>query len=165
MSRERVACYVADENRVSPCLQRVGVYETLARNPANCHYPATANLCVIRPEIISELNLDDRYFSVVFPMILLVFLFLCFVQKGRQQMESILQVCQLTELKQTKTWENFQTDSGISMRHSYQTIWELRNCREWPSGKTGSEIKLLIRVTKRPVRVGVHCQARCDRNP
>ena len=38
--------------------------------------------------------------------------------------QSILQVCQLTELKQNKDGKNTQTDSGTSMRHSCQKTWE-----------------------------------------
>ena len=37
---------------------------------------------------------------------------------------SILQCCQLTELKQTKEWEGTQIDFGLSMRHSCQKTWE-----------------------------------------
>ena len=41
-----------------------------------------------------------------------------------QAQDSILQVCQLTELKQIKKWEGTQTSSGASMRHSCQKTWE-----------------------------------------
>ena len=41
-----------------------------------------------------------------------------------QAEDSILQVRQLRELKQTKEWESYQTDSGISTGHSCKKIWE-----------------------------------------
>ena len=36
------------------------------------------------------------------------------------------------------------------MRHSCQKTWELNHCREWPAGKTESEIKLLIQENSKP---------------
>ena len=66
-----------------------------------------------------------------------------------QAVDSILQVCQLTELKQTKEWERYPTRS----RHLYETLLPEnlgQHCREWPAGKTESEIKLLIQENSKP---------------
>ena len=62
-----------------------------------------------------------------------------------QAEDSVLQVCQLTELKQTKarSRKGTQTDSGISVRHFCQKTWE-STVENGQKGKTGSEIKLLI---------------------
>ena len=60
-----------------------------------------------------------------------------------QAENSILQVCQLTELKQTKEWERYPT----RFWHLYKTLLPEnlgKHCREWPAGKTESEIKLLF---------------------
>ena len=106
------------------------------------------------------------------------------VQTGTGQVlcqaeDSILQVCQPTELKQTKEWKRYPN----WFRRLYETLLleNLEKCRrEWPAGKAESEIKLLIQeysrkqqtarphsehwwlCHQRPVRVGLHCQARCD---
>ena len=96
-----------------------------------------------------------------------------------QAEDSILQVCQLTELKQTKEWERYPN----RFRRLYETLLPEnlgKHCREWSAGKTQSEINLLIQENcktarhhsvhwwlrhQRPVRVGLHCQARCDYHP
>ena len=57
--------------------------------------------------------------------------------------DSILQVCQLTELKQTKEWERYPN----RFRRLYETFLPEnlgKHCQEWSAGKTESEIKLLI---------------------
>ena len=55
--------------------------------------------------------------------------------------DAMLQVCHLTELKQTKAGKVLKP-LGVSMR---QLLPEKlgKHCREWPAGKTESEIKLL----------------------
>ena len=45
-----------------------------------------------------------------------------------------MQVCQLTELKQTKGWERYHPDSGISVRPSCQKNFGKR-CPQWPAVK------------------------------
>ena len=55
-----------------------------------------------------------------------------------------------------------------------------KHCREWPAGKTETDIKPLMQqnkkpqdlivyadesVTNRPVKSGLHCQAKCDYHP
>ena len=60
-----------------------------------------------------------------------------------QTEDSILQVCQLTELKQTMELERY---SNLFWR-LYETLLPenvRKHCREWPAGKTESEVKLLI---------------------
>ena len=74
-----------------------------------------------------------------------------------QAEDSILQVCQLTELKQQQpTTKNKTTkqQQGVGklpkpiptslQEHPCQKTWELMYSREWPAGKTDSEIKLPI---------------------
>ena len=61
----------------------------------------------------------------------------------------MLQVCQLTELKQTKEWERYPN----RFRRLYETLLPEnlgKRCREWPAGKTESEIKLLIQENSKP---------------
>ena len=61
--------------------------------------------------------------------------------------DSILQVCQLTELKQTKVWERHTN----RFRCLYETLLPEnleKHCREWPTDKTESEIKLFIILRK-----------------
>ena len=63
--------------------------------------------------------------------------------------DSVLQVCQLTELKQTKEWERYPH----RCRRFYETLLPenlAKHCREWPAGKTESEIKLLIQENSKP---------------
>ena len=63
--------------------------------------------------------------------------------------DSILQACQLTELKQTKEWERYPN----RFWHIYKTLLPEnlgKHCREWPAGKTESEIKLLIQENSKP---------------
>ena len=60
-----------------------------------------------------------------------------------QVKDSVLQVCQLTELKQTKEWERYPN----RFRRLYETFLPEnlgKHCQEWSAGKTESEIKLLI---------------------
>ena len=70
----------------------------------------------------------------------------CRLGRGKSWMgqaeDSILQVCQLTELKQTKECERYPNRS----HHLYETLLTEnlgKHCREWPAGKTESEMKLL----------------------
>ena len=52
-------------------------------------------------------------------------------------------ISQLTELKQTKEWERYPN----RFQRLYETLLPenlRKHCREWPAGKTESEIKLLI---------------------
>ena len=63
-----------------------------------------------------------------------------------QAEDSILQVCQLTELKQTKEWDKYPN----RFRRLCETLLPEnlgKHCREWPAGKTESETKLLIQET------------------
>ena len=63
--------------------------------------------------------------------------------------ESIAHVCPLSELKQTKEWEQYPS----SLDHLYQVILPEnlgRHCREWPAGKTEADIKLLIEENSKP---------------
>ena len=56
-----------------------------------------------------------------------------------QAKESILQVCQMTELEQNKEWEKYPD----RFQHLYETRLPDnlgRHCREWPAGKADSEI-------------------------
>ena len=60
-----------------------------------------------------------------------------------QAQDSILQVSQLTELKQTKEWERYPN----RLQRLYKTLLPEnlgKYCGEWPAGKPESEIKLLI---------------------
>ena len=66
-----------------------------------------------------------------------------------QAEDSILQVCQLTELKQTTEWERYPN----RFRRLYETLLPEnlgKYCREWPAGKPESEIKLLIQENSKP---------------
>ena len=59
-----------------------------------------------------------------------------------QAEDSILQVCHLTELKQTIEWERYPN----RFRHLYKTLLPenlRKHCEEWLAGKTESEIRLL----------------------
>ena len=67
----------------------------------------------------------------------------CRLARGKSWMgqaeDSILQVCQLTKLKQTKEWERYPN----RFRRVYETLPPenvAKHCREWPAGKTESEI-------------------------
>ena len=63
--------------------------------------------------------------------------------------DSILQVWQLTELKQTKEWERYPN----RFLRLYKTLLPenfRQHCREWPAGITESGIKLLIQENSRP---------------
>ena len=60
-----------------------------------------------------------------------------------KQRKSILQVCQLTELKQTKEWEVYSN----RFRHLYETLLPEnvgKYYRKRPTGQMYLEIKLLI---------------------
>ena len=60
-----------------------------------------------------------------------------------------LQVCQLTELKQTKEWERYPN----RFRRLYETLLPEnlgKYCREWPAGKPESEIKFLNQENSKP---------------
>ena len=66
-----------------------------------------------------------------------------------QAEDSILQVCQLTQLKQTKEWERYPN----RFRRLYETLLPKnlgKHCRERPAGKTESEVKLLIQENSKP---------------
>ena len=63
-----------------------------------------------------------------------------------QAEDSILQVCQLAELKQTKEWERYPN----RFRRLCETLMPEnlgKHCREWPAGKT---VKLLIEENSKP---------------
>ena len=69
----------------------------------------------------------------------------CRLARGKSWMgeaeDSIVQVCQLTEFKETKEWERYPN----RFRRLYETLLPEnvgKHCREWPEGKTKSEIKL-----------------------
>ena len=67
-----------------------------------------------------------------------------------QAEDSVLQVCQLTELKQTTEWERYPN----RFPHLYETLLpeNLRKyCRQWPAGKTETETKLLIQENSKPL--------------
>ena len=102
----------------------------------------------------------------------------CKLGRGKSWMgqaeDSVLQICLLTELKQTKEWERYPN----RFRRLSETLLPEnvgKHCRERPAGKT--EIKLLSQQTaiphnitlmashQRPVRVGLHRHARCDYHP
>ena len=107
----------------------------------------------------------------------------CIVGRGQvfvgQTEDSILQVRQLTELKQTKEWERYPN----RFRRLYETLLPenlAKHCQKWPAGKTDPEIKFLIKKQQqtarshivywwpsrqRPIRMGLHCHARCDHHP
>ena len=77
----------------------------------------------------------------------------CRLGRGKSWMgqaeNSIVKVCQLTELKQTKEWERYPN----RFRRLYETLLPEnvgKHCREWPAGKTKSEIKLLIQENSKP---------------
>ena len=77
----------------------------------------------------------------------------CRLERGKSWMgqaeDSTLQVCQLTELKQTKEWEMYPN----RFQRLYETLLPenlAKHCREWPAGKTESEIKLLIQENSKP---------------
>ena len=66
-----------------------------------------------------------------------------------QAEDSVLQVCQLTELKQTKEWQRYPN----RFRCLYETLLPENSGKhrhEWPAGKTESEIKLLIQEKGKP---------------
>ena len=72
-----------------------------------------------------------------------------------QAEDSILQVCQLTELKQTTEWERYPN----RFRRLYETLLPEnlgKYCREWPAGKPESEIKLLIQENSKPQDLTVY---------
>ena len=63
----------------------------------------------------------------------------CRLGRGKSWMgqaeDSILQVCQLTELKQTSEWERYPN----RFRRLNETLFPKyvgKHCREWPAGKT-----------------------------
>ena len=67
---------------------------------------------------------------------------------GRAE-DSVLQICQLRELKQTKEWERYPN----RFRRLFETLLSEnlgKHCREWPAGKTESEIKLLNQENSKP---------------
>ena len=70
----------------------------------------------------------------------------CRLARGKSWMGqakgSILQVCQLTELKQTKEWERYP--------NRFRRFNVGKHCREWPAGKSESEIKFLIQENSKP---------------
>ena len=77
----------------------------------------------------------------------------CRLGRGKSWMgqaeDSILQVWQLTELKQTTEWERYPN----RFRRLYETLLPEnlgKHCREWPAGKTESEIKFPIQENRKP---------------
>ena len=72
-----------------------------------------------------------------------------------QTEDSVLQVRQLTELKQTKEWEMYPN----RFQRLYETLLPEnlgKHCRQWPAGKTESEIKLLIEENSKPQNLIVY---------
>ncbi len=66
-----------------------------------------------------------------------------------QAEDSILQVWQLTQLKQTSEWKRYPN----RFRRLYETLLPDnlgKHYREWPASKTESEIKLLIQENSKP---------------
>ena len=63
--------------------------------------------------------------------------------------DSILQVCQLTELRQTKEWERYP-NRFWGLNEILLQKYVGKHCREWPAGKTELEIKLLIQENSKP---------------
>ena len=61
---------------------------------------------------------------------------------------SVLQVCQLTELKQAKEWDRYPTNSHVSVRHSCQKTWESTIDNGHQAKQ--SETKLLIQENSKP---------------
>ena len=80
-----------------------------------------------------------------------------------QAEESILQICQLTELKKSKEWEKYPN----RFRHLYETLLPEnlgRQCREWPAGKTDSEIRILIQENSKPQDLIVYTDGSVTKN-
>ena len=78
------------------------------------------------------------------------FLFVWFGKSWMGQTEdSVLQVCQLTELKQSQGVGNVPKPIPASLRPLLPENLG-KYCREWPVGKTESEIKLLIQENSKP---------------
>ena len=62
---------------------------------------------------------------------------------------SVLQVCQLTELKQAKEWERYPNQFPCLCETLLpENLGKYR--RQWPPGKTESETKLLIQENSKP---------------
>ena len=91
----------------------------------------------------------------------------CRLGRGKSWMgqaeDSILQECQLTELKQIKDWERYPN----RFRRLYKTLLPEnfgKHYREWPAGKTESEIKLLIQENSKTADLIV-CTDGCHQGP
>ena len=72
-----------------------------------------------------------------------------------QAEDSVLQVWQPIELKQTKEWEVYSN----RFRHLYETLLPEnvgKYCREWPTVQTYSEIKLVIEQNNEPPDLTVY---------
>ena len=72
-----------------------------------------------------------------------------------QAEDSILQVYQLTELKQTTEWERYPN----RVWHLYKTLLPenlRKHCEEWLAGETESEIRLLIEENSKLQDLIVH---------
>ena len=95
-----------------------------------------------------------------------------------QAEDSILHVCQLTELKQADVWDRYLN----RFRRLHETLLQEnlgKHCREWPAGKTVRDQASHSKNSKpsrphrvhwrlshqRLVGVSFHCQARCDYHP
>ena len=66
------------------------------------------------------------------------------------------------------TWKGTQTDSSVSMRHSCQKTWEntVENGQQEKQSRRSSFLfKKQQTANQRLVRVGLHCEARCDYHP
>ena len=93
----------------------------------------------------------------------------CKTQMGQAE-DSILQACQLTELKQTMKWERYPNQ----FRNLYEMLLPEnlgKHCQECPAGKKQSAIKLLVQENSKLQDIIVctdgsvstsHCQARCN---
>ena len=77
-----------------------------------------------------------------------------------QAEDSLLQACQLTDLKQTKEWEKYPN----RFRRLYETL-RLENlgkyCREWPAGKTESGSKRSVLSLKKTANLKTSLTGMC----
>ena len=69
--------------------------------------------------------------------------------------QSIQQICQLTDLKSTKEWE----EHPAALKHLYRIKKPDnlgRHCREWPTGQTNAEIQAIIEQNSNPQDVIIY---------
>ena len=81
------------------------------------------------------------------------------LQRGMSWMaeaeQSIQSVCQLTDLKSTREWEERPNE----FNHLYRTLKPGnlgRHCREWPTGETNAEIQTIIEEHSKPEDVMIY---------